>query len=1092
MVTPGEIYPLDAPGMPIPGYDFQRMVSALGDDEIEITGTGVKRQLVHVGKLAEELFAKILYANGYQNYRLTVRGMQRVSLPVVSGHIWDSDEPGPQRSDVMLIGKMLGSRESLSGRNLTGESGELLSEVVGQFADPEEYSRWYITNLMKTIFPDENASSNTLKATWIQEWLPFLHQELRLVRPKYILCLGADACKALLGSKQTLTGMEGRVVELTFPLQRQEGEPAETHTALVMAINNPAAVLAAPESEDKFQNGVARFVQLTRGMRWDLEEEGLDHRYVDTLEALRSLEYEIKSDCENNLLGVDAEWHGQHPQNKNAYLRSFQVSWRPKTGVHIAFYYADGKPVYEDPEEDKEARQIVMRICEGRQLAGHFFDADLEFLVASGLDLRPHYRAAETWPQYMDDVLSDRACGFDTGLAAHAANETDDFSLTHQALRYTTAPRYDMQLLEWKKGHCAEKGFKPGELEGYGAAPEHILAGVPQPDGRLRNSYSVYDADVARRLALVARERLCRDHMGHNCWEAMWISMRALPAVLEINCGGVLIDRNRLDELTMIYMGARNDLRRKIQTWANWPAFNIDSVFHVREFLFGEELNGHETEPGDPPKRLRPAGARSLRLSPIMSTDKRPMLWEDVVREGLTREKTPGTNKMSLSILAQDNQEVLKKVGGVWKKFDFSTQVNWIRDYRFISQVLKSSLRPPVIEKDDIYRRDDQGRLVYAGGVAAAICDDGRVRTHIYQTKETGRWSSARPSLHNWSKRREKDYKRILGPRYKFPLRTIMKAGEGQVLVEADYVGAELFGMAVMSGDPAMIEHVRRNQLPEDHPEHYDIHSNIAKMAFRLECDPTKAGLELIGKSHLRIVAKSVVFGVAYGRGAKAIALAAKEENVFVSVAEAQKVVDTIFEMYPRLVELFAECQSRATNERWLCNCFGRLRRFPAARELRLQGDLERQAMNFPIQGMIADAVSRAVDALVVYREQLDPKERWFDIRLQIHDALLFEVAAKDAAWLVDEVLPECMINAVPIYPTRVDGTPMNDPRAPYYLGIDTDVGRYWGELLYPDEFERLGAPPRLGGWRKTSDGWRHITKNSDSIWRDGAWHAVS
>ena len=93
--------------------------------------------------------------------------------------------------------------------------------------------------------------------------------------------------------------------------------------------------------------------------------------------------------------------------------------------------------------------------------------------------------------------------------------------------------------------------------------------------------------------------------------------------------------------------------------------------------------------------------------------------------------------------------------------------------------------------------------------------------------------------------------------------------------------------MAIMTGDRTMIDHATRNQLPEDHPDFYDIHSNVAVLAFKLKCAPTKSGLASIGMSHLRIVAKSVIFGIAYGRGAKAIALAAREQKVDVSVDAA-------------------------------------------------------------------------------------------------------------------------------------------------------------------------------------------------------------
>jgi len=81
------------------------------------------------------------------------------------------------------------------------------------------------------------------------------------------------------------------------------------------------------------------------------------------------------------------------------------------------------------------------------------------------------------------------------------------------------------------------------------------------------------------------------------------------------------------------------------------------------------------------------------------------------------------------------------------------------------------------------------------------------------------------------------------------------------VLVEADYTGAELFGMATQARDATMIEHCLRANLPEDDPNHYDIHSNVAVTSFGLQCEPTKAGLAALGKAPLRIGAKNIIFG---------------------------------------------------------------------------------------------------------------------------------------------------------------------------------------------------------------------------------------
>jgi len=870
-----------------------------------------------------------------------------------------------------------------------------------------------------------------------------------------------------------------------------------------MAITHPAAVLRAPEQTEVFENGLARFGQLINGNRPDLEEQGLDHREIESLDELQNLYNEIRADCEDNLLAVDAEWHGEHPENKGAYLRTIQLSWRHKAAVCIHVRAAGGAWRFRG---GKQALVFWLnKIFQGRRIAGQFFSSDLEWLLHLGLKIP--FSVADTWQRCMTQALSKKnpRGGFDTGLAAHAINETGEMGLTSLTLRFTSAPRYDVDLVRWRDDFCNKNKLKKEDLEGYGECPDEIL--VP---------YANYDADVTRRLAIRFQQLLTSDAYGNNCWEAFWISMRAQPAALEINCTGVEIDRQRLDDLTGAYMVARDELSERIRRWANWPQFNLNSVFQVREFLFGEGLNGKaRANPEDPPIRLRPqaggkcaycqagtvmkdakpvtcprcegkgidkTGARSLYLQPIMTTDKRPMRWEEVIEKNLESEKTPSSNKSSLAILAQENQRVSRwnQQQGRYVDYDLSKQVTWLRDYRFISQVLKSVLRPPEMdEAEEDYLQDEDGFFTYPGGLPAAICSDGRVRTHIYQTKETGRWSSARPPLQNLSKKRESDYKRILGDNYLYPIRTVIRAPAGCMFVEADYTGAELYGMAIMSGDLRMIA---------DYESGADIHSQIAVLAFNLRCKPSKSGLRSIpnprnpsdpdGCEFLRIVAKSVIFGIAYGRGAKAIALAAKEEGINITVEEAQKVIDTIFQLYPRLVPFFQECRDRCVNPRWLCGCFGRFRRFQTARDWATIGDFERQAMNFPIQEMISDAMSRAVDHLFHYREEHD--DVTYRIALQIHDAVLLQVPFQHVERVMNNVLPECMVDRVPIYPCHLDGMP--NGTGPYKLSVDREPYLWWGEQLMPDQHLACGVPAYLSGWKEVPGGWVHkkyVTKDA-------------
>jgi hypothetical protein len=587
-------------------------------------------------------------------------------------------------------------------------------------------------------------------------------------------------------------------------------------------------------------------------------------------------------------------------------------------------------------------------------------------------------------------------------------------------------------------------------MEGYGECPDEVL--LP---------YGMYDADVTLRLFYKFDTLLDEDYEGNDCREAFWESQIATPVVLEIHQSGITVDRKRIDFLTSKFMAARSRLELELKQEIRWPDFNIRSLPQVKELMFGVHLNGMRDKETGNSVRISPPSAKLLNVRPIFDTSKPPKPWHEIEKRRKTGEHSPSTGKQALSLIARETPD------------QFAAMIiNRIRDHRFLDQVLKTVLRPPTIDSDTTeYVRNEDGDCEYSDGLASMCCDDGKVRTHIYQTKETGRWSSARPNLQNISKQRDPDYKRLLQGDYKYKLRSVLKASPGYVLVEADYVGAELYGMAVMSGDPTMIDHATRNQLPESDPNYYDIHSNVAVFAFKLNCLPTKSGLASIEKVHLRIVAKSVIFGIAYGRGAKAIAVAAKETGTEITVDEAQSVIDAIYAMYPGLRPFFEECQQRATGKyfdpdteqrvesRYLCNCFGRFRRFPDANgDGSIEAEFGRQAMNFPIQSMIASAVSRALAYIHDYKEQELRKGRdLFRVLLQIHDAILLEVPYEHVKHVCEFVLPNFMRKSVPIYPTTLDGIPTSV--GPYYLGLEAEVMRHWGEKLLDSEAKSLGLP---------------------------------
>jgi len=423
---------------------------------------------------------------------------------------------------------------------------------------------------------------------------------------------------------------------------------------------------------------------------------------------------------------------------------------------------------------------------------------------------------------------------------------------------------------------------------------------------------------------------------------------------------------------------------------------------------------------------------------------------------------TPSTDKETCGILGLHSELALS-----------------LRHVRIIDHVLKSVLRPPdTVERPKrgqelppgsppigaIIRRVD-GRRQYSGGHASFVCADQRLRSHFQQVKETGRAAAARPPLQNLAKRREDDYRRIQGPRYRWPIRSFITSntdpeyGEQTVLIEADYKGAELFAMAVMARDENMIDHCLRANLPDGDPNQYDIHSNVAVDAFRLNCAPTKDGLASLGEEGKRISAKNIIFGIGYGRGAEACARQAQEEGVDISPEEAQAVITAIFNRYPRVPLLQETIRDRVLNPSWIRNCFGRYRRVIPVEDRQGLGELERQLLNFPMQSQVADAVSYALHYLMTHPRK---RELGYRIVLQIHDAVLLEVPLRSVDTVYHEVLPECMVDRISFRASDCDGVPYPDSPV-YRFDIDRSVQTNWGVKLTWDQCDQLGISRDYG-----------------------------
>jgi DNA polymerase len=115
----------------------------------------------------------------------------------------------------MLVGEQPGDREDLAGEPFVGPAGEVLDRALDEAGI--QRGDTYITNVVKHFKWRQGRGKRRLhqrpNTAEIAACRPWLDSELAVVRPDVLVCLGATAAKALLGSQVSVTRDRGRCLE---------------------------------------------------------------------------------------------------------------------------------------------------------------------------------------------------------------------------------------------------------------------------------------------------------------------------------------------------------------------------------------------------------------------------------------------------------------------------------------------------------------------------------------------------------------------------------------------------------------------------------------------------------------------------------------------------------------------------------------------------------------------------------------------------------------------------------------------------------------------------------------------------------------
>lgn len=133
---------------------------------------------------------------------------------------------GPVPSPVVFVGEGPGQQEDLQGEPFVGPAGKLLDDMLSIIDLSRENS--YICNIVKCRPPQNRDPMDDEQDACIG----YLYEQLRILQPRMIICLGRIAAM--------------RLIKPDFRITREHGNWSERDGVLYTALYHPSALLRDP------------------------------------------------------------------------------------------------------------------------------------------------------------------------------------------------------------------------------------------------------------------------------------------------------------------------------------------------------------------------------------------------------------------------------------------------------------------------------------------------------------------------------------------------------------------------------------------------------------------------------------------------------------------------------------------------------------------------------------------------------------------------------------------------------------------------------------------------------------------------------
>lgn len=316
--------------------------------------------------------------------------------------IWGT---GPKKADIMIVNASAGDKDE--------ESGEATMEgIVRRTLENCDYDldKVYYTNAIKCRTP----KGYKIKVSEIKKCRDYLQEEIKKVKPKYVLLLGAQACQAALDMK----------------MSELQGTPYKKDGITYYSTYSPRVLYYDAAKAPQVERELRSFLELTKGNKVNKKGK-LNTILLTSLEEVKEAFKDYKKKYKS--ISYDIESTGLDRFEDDITLFGF--------GNNKVQYQIPLKVKYSPLEFKPIARKVIMQYAIKQiqtfrwQIAanGKFDDLFLEYHYG----LKPF-------------------CNFDTNMASHLLDENTPDGLKDSAIRELGAPNWDINTT-MKKGTVETK-----------------------------------------------------------------------------------------------------------------------------------------------------------------------------------------------------------------------------------------------------------------------------------------------------------------------------------------------------------------------------------------------------------------------------------------------------------------------------------------------------------------------------------------------------------------------------------------------------------------------------------------------------------